>query len=124
MTYAQEPPFPPIETYRSGWNKLGEVKADFKLESESIGVLGMDTFKSIKLKVTDAPIKIEKVIVFYENKKEQEIPFSGTIPEGTESKTFNLTYPSKEIKKVSFIYKSEPNYRGERAHVELYGLKE
>jgi hypothetical protein len=124
ITHAQEPLFPPIETYKPGWNKIGEVKADFKLESESIAVLGADKFKSIKLKVTDAPINIDRVVIFYENAKEQEIPISGMMLVGSESKAFDLLYPSEEIKKVSFTYKSEPNYRGEKAHVELHGFKQ
>jgi hypothetical protein len=124
MAHAQYPPLPPMETYKHGWNKIGEVKADFRLESESIAVLGEDKFKSIKLKITDAPINIDKVIVFYENAKEQEIPLSGMMTVGSESKVFDLSYPSEEIKKVSFTYKSEPNYRGEKAHVELYGFKQ
>jgi hypothetical protein len=123
VMHAQEP-LPPMESYSPGWNKIGEVKADFKLESESIAVLGADKFKSIKLKVTDAPIHIDKVIVFYENKQEQEIPIDGVMDVGAESKVFDLLYPSEEIKKVSFTYKSEPNYRGEKAHVELYGFRE
>ena len=53
----------------------------------------------------------------------QEIPLSGALAVGAETTVFNLTSPEKEIKKVSFTYRSKPNYEGERAHVELYGLK-
>jgi hypothetical protein len=124
LALAQEPPFPPVEPL-PGWHKVGEMKADFEKESESIALLGAnDIFKSIKFKVTEAPISIDKVIVFYENKEMQEIPLSGMMQVDTESKGFDLLYPSEEIKKVSFTYKSEPNYRGKKAHVELYGLRQ
>jgi hypothetical protein len=121
VAFAQEPAV--VASDKPGWHKIGEVKANFKTESESIAVLGKDEFKSIKLRVTDAPINIDKVIVYYENEQMQEIPVSGMITADAETKVFDLQYPSEELKKVTFTYRSEPNYRGEKAHVELYGLK-
>lgn len=118
---AQEPAV--VASDKPGWHKIGEVKADFKTESESITVMGKDEFKSIKLKVTDAPINIDKVVVYYENEQTQELPVVGILSAGNESKVYDLQYPSEEIKKVSFTYRSEPNYKGDKAHVELYGLK-
>lgn len=118
---AQEPAV--VVSDKPGWHKIGEVKADFKTESESIAVMGKDEFKSIKLKVTDAPINIDKVVVYYENDHTQELPVVGALSAGNESKVYDLEYPSEEIKKVSFTYRSEPNYKGDKAHVELYGLK-
>ena len=51
--FAQEPSI--MLSDKPGWHKIGEVKADFKMENQSISVLGKDKFKSILLKVTDAP---------------------------------------------------------------------
>lgn len=60
MAFAQDPGI--VTSSKPGWHKIGEVKADFKKENESIVVMGADQFKSIKLKVTDAPISINKVL--------------------------------------------------------------
>lgn len=119
--FAQEPAI--ITSDKPGWHKIGEVKASFKMDSESIAVLGKDQFKSIKLKVTDAPINIEKVTVFYESGTTQEIVMSAVMKAGAETGVFDLENPSEELKKVTFTYKSEPNAKDEKAHVELYGLK-
>ena len=121
VTRAQEPAL--VTSDKPGWHKIGEVKASFKLESESIAVFGKDEFKSIKLKVTDAPISIEKVTVFFESGDTQEIPISGTLKPGSETGVYKLNNPTEEIKKVTFTYKSEPNAKQDKAHVELYGLK-
>jgi hypothetical protein len=120
--FAQEPAV--VASDKPGWHKIGEVKASFTTESESIAVLGKDEFKSIKLKVTDAPINIEKAVVFYESGQMEEIPLANNLQAGAETKAYDLKHPDDEIKKVSFTYKSEPNFRGEKAHIELYGLKE
>ena len=119
--FAQEPVI--VTRDKPGWYKIGEVKASFKMETESIAILGMDKFKSIKLKFTDAPINLGKVTVFYESGETQEIPVSGTFQAGAETGIFDLTQPTADLKKVSFTYKSEPNFKGDKAHVELYGLK-
>lgn len=118
---AQEPNI--VASRKPGWHKIGEIKASFTLESESIGVMGADEFKAIKLKVTDAPINITNVTVFYESGETQEIPVKGTLSAGAETAIFDLDRPNDELKKISFTYKSEPNFKGDKAHVELYGLK-
>jgi len=112
-----------VASNKPGWHKIGEVKADFKTESESIAILGKDKFKAVKFKVTDAPINIDKVVVRFEDDRTQEIPLSGMIRPGSETGTYNLQDPYKELKKVTFTYRSDPNYRNNKAHVELFGLK-
>lgn len=121
VSQAQEPAV--VISDKAGWHKIGETKADFKTESEGITVLGKDSFKSIKLKITDAPINISKVTVYYENEKTEELSLNKILAPGTESKVFDLKNPTAEIKKVVFTYRSQPSVEGDKAHVELYGLK-
>lgn len=85
-------------------------------------MLRADDFKSIKLKVTDAPIDIQNVIVYHESGNSQEIPVKGMLQSGAESRVFNLDRPNDDLKKVSFTYKSEPGDRGDKAYVELMDL--
>ena len=42
----------------SGWYKIGQANVDFKRDRDEIVVLGADKFKSIKLKVINAPIDL------------------------------------------------------------------
>jgi len=119
--FAQKPGI--VASDKAGWHKIGEVKANFKTESESIAPMGKDKFKAVKLVITDAPIEISQVIITFEDETMQQIPLDGSIAVGGETKAYDLNSPDKEIKKVSFTYKSKPNYEGDRAHVELYGLK-
>jgi hypothetical protein len=105
------------------WQKIGEVKANFKAESESILIATNEKFKSIKLKVADAPIDLDKVVIYYEDDKMQEIAAKGPIEAGNETKSCVLEYPTTKIKKVTFTYKSQPNYRGTSPRIELYGFK-
>jgi hypothetical protein len=107
---------------KPGWHKIGEVKADFKTENQSISVMGNDKFKSILLKVTDAPINIMDMQVIYESGKTEDINVKSELKAGAETRKFDLKN-SEGIKKIAFTYKTMPNQEEEKAHVELYGLK-
>ena len=119
--FAQSPGV--VTSAKAGWHKIGEVKASFKMENESIVVLGKDAFKSIKLKVTDAPINIENVQVFYESGDPEDVSVKSELKAGAETRVIDLKGGTREIKKVVFTYKTLPNSKDEKAHVELYGLK-
>ncbi|MEO5977732.1 MAG: hypothetical protein ABIS36_01535 [Chryseolinea sp.] len=119
--FAQKPSI--MLSDKPGWHKIGEVKADFKMENQSISVMGKDKFKSILLKVTDAPINIIGLQVFYENGKSEQFDVKNELKAGAETRKIDLKGDSPEIKKVEFTYKTLPNQKDEKAHVELYGLK-
>lgn len=107
----------------SGWTKIGETTASFKEQSESIVVWGADEFSAIKLKVNDAPLTIDRLQVFYESGTMEDIEVKREVQQGGETKTISLKQPDGEIQKVAFTYHTSPNYQGEKANVELYGLK-
>ena len=119
---AQDPGI--VTSNKPGWHKIGETTASFKAENESILVLGADKFKSIKLKVTDAPVNIQSLQVFYESGEVEEINVKNELKAGAETRVIDLKDGStRELKKVVFTYKTLPNSKDEKAHVELYGLK-
>ena len=120
VVFAQKPSV--VTSKEPGWHKIGETTASFKMQNESIVVLGADEFAAIKLKVTDAPINIERLEVFYESGAVQEIDVRDKLQEGAQTRTIDLK-DGEEIKKVAFTYQTITNYRGEKAHVELYGYK-
>lgn len=119
--FAQEPSV--MLSDKPGWHKIGEVKADFKMENQSISVLGADKFQSILLKVTNAPINIVGLQVFYESGEMEEFDVKNELKPGAETRKIDLKGGAQEIKKVMFTYKTLPNQKDEKAHVELYGLK-
>jgi hypothetical protein len=117
--WAQKPGI--VTSNKEGWHKIGEITASFKMENESIVVMGADQFKSIKLKVTDAPINIELLNVYYESGDVEEIPVKSELKAGAETRA--MAVKQKDIKKVQFTYKTMPNSTHEKAHVELWGMK-
>lgn len=119
--YAQKPAV--VADNEAGWKHIGQVTASFKTTSESIVVLGADEFQAIKLKVSEAPIHIERLQVFYESGQMEELDVKAELKEGAETRVINLSNPKRDISKVAFTYKTLPNSTGEKADVQLYGLK-
>ena len=111
-----------VVSTKAGWHKIGETTASFKMENESIVVIGADKFKSIKLKVTDAPLNIVSLDVYYESGEMEKIPVKNEMKAGSETRDISLK-GEKELKKVVFTYKTIANTDKDKAHVELYGLK-
>jgi hypothetical protein len=120
-SFAQKPAV--MVSNEPGWHKIGEITANFNMQNESIVIWGADRFAELKLRVTDAPINIEKLQVIYESGETEDIDVNSEIQAWGETQTLMLKNADKEIKKVAFTYRTLPNYRGEKAQVELYGYK-
>lgn len=118
--FAQKPAV--VASNDAGWEHIGQTTASFKMQNESIVVLGADEFTAIRIKVKDAPIDIERMQVFYESGDMEEIDVADLNANG-ESEVIRLKHPDRDIKKVSFTYKTAANAKGEKADVALYGLK-
>lgn len=106
-----------------GWQKIGETEASFQSQDESIAVIGADEFEAIKIRVEEAPLQIERLQVFYESGDMEEIDVKQKMNPGDESKIFNLEKPTRDIQKVAFTYHTVSNSEGDKADIELYGLK-
>jgi hypothetical protein len=121
--FAQKPEV--VISDKAGWHKIGAVDTDLGESSESMSVMGADQFKAIKFKVTEAPanVRIEKATIIYESNNRQDITIGREVAAGQETDTYNLDRPTDDIKTVTFTYAPMPNYKSEKAKIELYGLK-
>ena len=107
---------------KAGWHKIGETTVNMKSEKDEIVVMGKDRFKSLKIVVTDHPIYLSSMVVYFEGGTTEDATLSADLKPGAESRVIDLK-GTKELKKVTFVYKTAANAKNERAHVELWGLK-
>ncbi len=108
---------------KTGWHKIGESTVNFQTERNEISVLGSDRFASIKFKVTEAPIELLDLEVYFETGDIQNIKVNTNVKAPGESKEIMLNGGERNLKKVVFIYKTLPNRKDVKALVELWGLK-
>lgn len=121
VTHAQKPEV--ITTKKAGWHKIGDANVDFKSDKDQFIVLGNDRFKSIQVKVKDAPVHIDDMQIFYEGGAKENISIGADLNPGEESKVIELKNNSAELKKVVFVYHTVSNSNVEKSKIELWGLK-
>jgi len=118
---AQKPEL--ITSDKTGWHKIGETKADFIRDRDEIRVMGANRFAKIKFKVEHQSIYITSIEVYYESGDKQDIAIDFSLNAPGESNTIDLNGGERNVKRIVFVYKSISNEKGEKAHVEIWGLK-
>lgn len=112
-----------VTNNKPGWHKIGETTADFKTDKDVVKIWGEDRFKSLRIKTTDAPVHIETMVVVYQDGEPENIPVRYDFKQGTESRNINLKGYERKIKEIDFIYRTVPNFKVDKAHIEIWGLK-
>lgn len=108
---------------KTGWHTIGETTVDFKRDSDEVNVVLADRFAALKFKVEDAPINLMAMTVYYESGDHQHVDINSEIKVAGESRVIDLNGGERSIKKIVFVYKTLPNRKDEKAHVEIWGLK-
>lgn len=112
-----------ITTNKAGWHKIGEAKVNFKTEKDQFIVMGADRFKSLQIRVKDAPIHIEDMEIRYDGGGKEDVQLRSSYKAGSKSRVIDLKNFSSELKSVTFVYRTVPNTTSEKAEIELWGLK-
>ncbi|MEN9569032.1 MAG: hypothetical protein RL172_263 [Bacteroidota bacterium] len=106
------------------WRLLGTVSAKHSADHDIIIVKGpYDYFRKIKFKVTDAPLNMQRVEVFYDDGGAPEkLEVRYNIPKGGESRVIDLRGGRRKLKSVHFWYDTKGFLNG-KADVTLFGMK-
>jgi hypothetical protein len=112
-----------ITKNKAGWNKIGDAKVDFKSDKDKFILIGKDMFKSLQIKVKDAPVHIESMQVEYEGGVKEDISLASEFKSNSESRVIELKNSYSEIKNVTFVYHTVPGSGTSKAEIELWGMK-
>ncbi|MDR2921159.1 MAG: hypothetical protein LBV72_17575 [Tannerella sp.] len=106
------------------WRLIGTTEARFVADHDGIEVVGpFDNFRKVKFKVTDAPLRLIRMKITYDDGAPDEIPTAIDIPEGGESRVIDLRGVGKRsIRRIDFWYDTKGVARG-RANVSVFGMK-
>lgn len=107
---------------KDGWHKIGETTVSLDKETDKILIVGANRFASVKIKVTEAPIRLESFDIFYDNDQKKSVKIGQEIKHEGETSVVDLG-GEKNIKKVEFYYHTIGQEKDKKAHVELWGLK-
>jgi hypothetical protein len=106
------------------WRIISTTEAGFRADHDGIVVQGpFNDFRRIKLKVTGAPLNLQRLVITYENGVPEEIAVRNNIPEGGESRQIDLAGGGKRrIRRIDFWYDTKGLLKG-KAHVTVFGMK-
>ena len=103
------------------WQKLGSRLVNIKADHDEILVTAVNgVFKSLKFKVSKAPIHIKSMKVVFGNGQTQVFNFGKKFLPGKESKILDLPGNKRIIKKIVFNYKTVPGPNG-KAFISVWG---
>lgn len=107
----------------AAWHKIGETTVNFRTESDEVVVTGADRFASIKFRVSDAPVQINSIEVFFDSGDSKKMDLNISVKAPGETDSIALDGGERKLDRISFEYKTLSNTADNKAHLEVYGLK-
>src|SRR5437773_536850 len=77
-----------VMSKKSGWHKISTADVNFKTDKDEFKILGADHFKALRVKVFDAPVRIESMTVQYEGGTTETLALNSDFKAGGKSKVF------------------------------------
>jgi hypothetical protein len=108
---------------QNGWRFIADKTVAFGVDHDVI-VTGNtnDDFRKLKLRVTDGPLKMYDMKVYFDNGDVQDVSIRFRIPQGGESRVIDLDGGLRHIKRIEFWYETK-GFRKGRARVAVWGYK-
>jgi hypothetical protein len=107
-----------------GWRLIGTTQARFTADHDGIIVQGpYNNFTRVKFKVTNASLRMVKMVVTYDDGAPDNIEMLFDIPQGGESREIALRGAGeRKIRKIDFWYNTKGAAKG-NANVTVFGMK-
>ncbi len=108
---------------QDGWRFIGDKTVAFGVDHDVI-VTGNtnDDFRKLKLRVTDGPLKMYDMKVYFDNGSVQDVSIRTLIRQGGESRVIDLDGGLRHLKRIEFWYETK-GFRKGRARVAVWGYK-
>jgi hypothetical protein len=103
------------------WFFLGDKSVGFGVDHDVIHFGNWkDDVRQIKIKVTDGPLKMYNMKVYFDNGSIQDISLRSRFNQGSESRVIDLDGGLRHLSKIEFWYETKGFARG-RARVAVWG---
>ena len=103
------------------WFLLGDKKVGFGVDHDVIHFGNWkDDVRQIKLKITDGPLKMYNMKIWFDNGTVQDVPLRNRFAQGSESRVIDLVGGLRHLSKIEFWYETKGFLHG-RSEVSVYG---
>jgi hypothetical protein len=102
---------------------LGQANVDGQRDHDTIMIGREDgRFSSLQLRVENAPITFQRVIVHYSNGTSEELQLRDRIPAGGQTRAIDLRGGDRALNRVEFWYSRTNRWTRSQPRVQLYGV--
>lgn len=110
-----------LNAQRGAWIHLGDKHVDGNSDHDKISIGSSEgRFRQLQIRVDDAAVNFQRVVVHYGNGADEELEFRDRINPGGAMRAMNLRGRNRIIKSVEFWYE-KANWGSNRPTVRLYG---
>ena len=105
------------------WEDLGSKEVTDRAESDVFHLSTEGQFRSLRFRVTRAPVRFYRIEVTYGNGEKDTVELRALIRAGGSSRVIDLRGRDRFLRSVKFWYEAASLGRGRRATVTLFGRK-
>ena len=111
----------PIEKDAGAWFFLEDKKVGFGVDHDVINFGNWkDDVNQIKLKVTDGPLKMFSMKIYFDNGTMQNVELRNRFAQGSESRVIDMDGGLRHLSKIEFWYETKGFLRG-KSRVAVWG---
>ncbi len=113
--------FMPVKKQTGAWFFLEDKKVGFGVDHDVIHFGNWkDDVRQIKLKITDGPLKMYDMKIYFDNGGVQDVSLRAHFNQGSESRVIDLDGGLRHLSKIEFTYETKGFLRG-RSRVAVWG---
>ena len=108
---------------RADWRFMADKWVNYGVDRDVI-VFGdlKDDFRQIKIRITDAPLRMYDMKIYFYNGDVQDVALKSLFRQGDESRVIDLNGGMRHLRKIEFWYETKGVLRG-KARVAVWGKR-
>lgn len=104
------------------WRFIGDKWAAFGPDRDILRVTGNDAYSQLKIRVTDGPLRIDDMDIYFESGEKMNVPLKSTFKAGQESRVIDLPGAVRKLDRIEFLYSTIGKAKG-KARVAVWGKR-
>jgi len=111
----------PVKAAAAEWFFLADKNVGFSSDHDVIQFGNWkDDVRQIKLKVTDGPLKMYKMLIHFDNGSTQNVELRNRFAQGSESRVIDMDGGLRHLAKIEFWYETKGFLKG-KSRVAVWG---
>jgi hypothetical protein len=105
------------------WKFIGDKQVNFAVDRDAIHLGNIkDDFRKLQVRVTDGPVKMLDMKVYFDNGSVQDVQVRSLIPQGGVTRVIDLEGSLRHLSKIEFWYETAGFVKG-KARVAVWGRR-